>query len=805
MIVEQTPRTTGGGISTGTGGSNTQWLLVAVMVVAVTAVLPYLVVLGSPLHLDDQFVLAWAGWLKGVSPSQHSQFFNWTGPDRMDAWGPLTNLSMVITCGLSGGSAFFLRSISVLIHCVNAIGVFFLFRQLPTKSQPWLPFVSALLFALYPLHPEAVSWVSGRASELSTLWALLVLYSYSKARTSHGASGFKWLAAAVTSLLLACSTTWTMWVLVPMVVAYELINRLNKSTSSDTKVSAVKGIAALFIAAGLYFGTALAISPAVVHLPNPQLSIDNLIQLTRNLIFPINQSVWKGYSLQYRFLYFVLAVPLALLPITLIQDRKLRANLLLMLVWLFCAITPFVGYATAGTDLYGSRWLYFASVPLCGLMAAFLLSVTGISKKYAWAGRAIAIPLIVFLSVLFFLYTKNQNDAYRAAENALKHIQKSVQIVFAKQQAPVILVRDVPAYATVMPQSLNSHLMCFDGATGLLRATAVADGRLKDALRSGHLLSETFRWDKDFDSLVPIDLTPGHNEFGPDISAGKLVDRIHPNIAVYKTLCYDNKQDVLILERNSENGPVLSLRGQGLSPIDGDFFYVDALINAPDSHQDANIELYWVTGVFKDYAHNERKTTTRAILNDKQFHRYYLPIRSIPWITSGPPTLVTLGFPAGAKVQIKGVGIANAAKLVPELTVVNRVIADQSKHFDQMIFDYPESPELGLLTISKANPEAKLHYSLSNVSGATGGFFEISARDTLFDNPNGQPRSGAGYPEPTKRVPINNLVGNYIVSTEQFPQPGLYSIRLIAVDKNGAAAGNFSDSVNFLVRGSSQR
>ena len=71
-------------------------------------------------------------------------------------------------------------------------------------QQPWqqhdlqqVPLFTALLFAVHPVHTEAVSYICGRSASLMTLFYLAALLSYVTGRSRHG----KWYLHVATPLL----------------------------------------------------------------------------------------------------------------------------------------------------------------------------------------------------------------------------------------------------------------------------------------------------------------------------------------------------------------------------------------------------------------------------------------------------------------------------------------------------------------------------------------------------------------------------------------------------------------------------
>lgn len=77
-----------------------------------------------------------------------------------------------------GNNPFPYHLASLILHSINTILVFFLlltfFNEIPA-------FVGASIFAVNPIHTEAVSWISGQGYEWLALFVLMTILMYRKA------------------------------------------------------------------------------------------------------------------------------------------------------------------------------------------------------------------------------------------------------------------------------------------------------------------------------------------------------------------------------------------------------------------------------------------------------------------------------------------------------------------------------------------------------------------------------------------------------------------------------------------------
>jgi hypothetical protein len=149
-----------------TESRNAGWACLALVVAAV-----YANALDGNFQFDDYNVIVnnprvhtWQAWLHDVGLGIR----------------PILKLSYTFNWTLGLGAAGF-HFINIGIHLCNVYLVFELTRHF-VRSYPRLPgqvpFVTALLFALHPIHTEAVTYICGRSVALMTLFYLAGLLAY---------------------------------------------------------------------------------------------------------------------------------------------------------------------------------------------------------------------------------------------------------------------------------------------------------------------------------------------------------------------------------------------------------------------------------------------------------------------------------------------------------------------------------------------------------------------------------------------------------------------------------------------------
>lgn len=122
---------------------------------------------------DDIYITKNIHVTGGITPD--SVIWAFTQPhDYM--WHPLTTLSHILDCQLFGLKASRHHFVSLLIHIVNALLVFWILTNL--TGSIWLSAFIAAVFALHPVQVESVAWAAERKTVLSGLFWFLTISVY---------------------------------------------------------------------------------------------------------------------------------------------------------------------------------------------------------------------------------------------------------------------------------------------------------------------------------------------------------------------------------------------------------------------------------------------------------------------------------------------------------------------------------------------------------------------------------------------------------------------------------------------------
>ncbi|XP_063110560.1 protein O-mannosyl-transferase TMTC1 isoform X2 [Cavia porcellus] len=372
------------------------------------------------------------------------------------SYRPLCVLTFKLNILLTGMDPFYFHVVNVILHCLVTLVLMYTCDRAVFRSRG-LAFVTALLFAVHPVHTEAVAGIVGRADVLACLLFLLAFLSYNRSLDQHGAGGCLPPAASPFFLLLSLLLgTCAMLVketgvtVFGVCLVYDFFSLSHKQDQSSLTASSDRNclltmrpffkraiLVISYVIVILYFRLWImgGSMPLFSEQDNPA-SFSPYI-LTRFLTYsyllafnvwlllapvtlcydwqvgsiPLVETIWDTRNLATIFL----AIVMALLSLHCLAAFK-RLEHKEVLVGLLFLVFPFipasnlffrVGFVVA------ERVLYMPSMGYC------ILFVHGLSKLCAWLNRCGATTLIastVLLLLLFSWKTVKQNEIWLSRE-----------------------------------------------------------------------------------------------------------------------------------------------------------------------------------------------------------------------------------------------------------------------------------------------------------------------------------------------------------------------------------------------------
>jgi hypothetical protein len=296
---------------------------------------------------------------------------------------------------------------SILAHLGATVSVLLLIRRLTGDRKAAL--LSAALFAIHPIHTEAVAWVSSVSEPLLTISVVLCVYFY------VGRKGPVSLASLLFATL-AMFTKETGLVIPALIFAYEWLQARVKDAVSGAAPYLVPALFFLFLrlcALGKFNTAAvpnMSVSGMILTWPRV------LAAYTSHLLWPVHLSVCYDVPVETTIwqLLALMVVVAALIWVC----RNCGENVRLGAAWFAITLLPALGIRYLLTDDYvHDRYLYLPSVGLA------LLASAGFSRLRLTSVKMPAVGVVVLTFCLgtttdLRIWQNNETLFRRAVETA---------------------------------------------------------------------------------------------------------------------------------------------------------------------------------------------------------------------------------------------------------------------------------------------------------------------------------------------------------------------------------------------------
>ena len=314
---------------------------------------------------------------------------------------------------------------NVMLHAINVLLLFALARKILNHGPAaWL---TALLFALHPVHVEAVSWVSAGCDMLMTGFALASLNCHLKSKDNPTTS-IRWKIASYFFFLLSMGTKEPGITVLGMVGIYEWFTTLPPAESAAIPYKLRKIIPEM-VPWVLFAVAYLFMRHIAVGMFRAEGSFNHVIVMTwpwllwfyiKKLFWPVESSMFYDAEYVGTFSISLFWIPvLGILCFAILggyfyrssQDRRIP----ILLAWMWLPILPQWNLRIFPEhDFVHDRYLYLPSVAFCLLMGMAWNGLANIldrrklnAQKFA---AATALLLILVFVPLTYMECSNWAD-----------------------------------------------------------------------------------------------------------------------------------------------------------------------------------------------------------------------------------------------------------------------------------------------------------------------------------------------------------------------------------------------------------
>ena len=410
-------------------------LFFAVLALGTLILIAYANTLFSPFNFDDQALL---------------QNIALSGPDRYNSVWPiqyrhLFYLSFSLNHSLSGLNPLSYHLTNLLFHFLSSVTVLFIVFKTFSKSTLWeskaalgLAVTIAFLFALNPLHTEAITYLSGRASGIGGFFYLLALLFFiigsERGRNLNIPLFYSLVLLTFGLALLSKETTLTF----PLaVILYDLCFMRNENWRPFKgrlffiylPLCGLVG-AFLFLTPGLREMTMGWLGRIDIDYALAQANV--LAYALKLCLFPLNLSFdydFPSHWVSETFSNFIPTIIWLIVVFAIIKNfRRISPVITFSLLWFLITLSPTNSFLPR-TDLLSERNLYLPSLGPIFLIAYGLHYLFSRKSEGTLSKQGITLLVALFLILGSLLITRNSvyrtniflwEDTYKKSPSDLK-------------------------------------------------------------------------------------------------------------------------------------------------------------------------------------------------------------------------------------------------------------------------------------------------------------------------------------------------------------------------------------------------
>ncbi len=403
-------------------------LLIPLFIIIAVSLAVYSNTFGNGFAYDDNYQVLGNPWIKNVRfiPEIFSNNVWGFRGETTNYYRPMMYVIYMLTHYLFGIVPWGFHLVSVLLHAGSSVLVFLiariLFREYKSPSKYLsIPLMAAVLFAVNPIHTEAVDWVSCVPELSYTLFCLLSFYLYLRS-DNRFTTGYYLSVVAFFMGTLCKEPAIT---LPGLLIAYDLL--LNKKKPELQFI--LKRYALFALAASAYLCIRFyALGGGMNSMQHGEYGhYGNIfiifVTYFKKLILPVNLKLFYSFKpvqslLEASALTYVLLTALVgvFFYLAYKKDKLVFFCLLIIVVPLLpCLYTP----AISGSSVQAERYLYLPSAGFCMLVSLMVSRLAG--SRWRIAAAPVFLALVVLYSAGTVLRNADWKDDYSLWTAELKN------------------------------------------------------------------------------------------------------------------------------------------------------------------------------------------------------------------------------------------------------------------------------------------------------------------------------------------------------------------------------------------------
>jgi len=387
-------------------------LLLGFLLAASSAGILFSTTVKFPFFYDDIYYVQKNPAIRSVSLGSFLKPFSPVAPG---LYRPVTTISFAKDYALFGMRPFGYHLSNILLHAAISGLVFLLAWQL--LRSVFAAGVTALLFALHPVHTEAVTWIAGRSELLAAFFTLLSLLFFLHFRKTEAKKSFFFIMLSGIAYFLALSSK---EIAAPLPLALLLLEGDQALSKKKKYTPYAAFVLAVILYVALRFTALGTLSVPLEHIRTAGLSLWGRMLLMAPIILHYVQLLFFpwGLRIEYDWVEFspliigassaIIAMIVAFGIWCLRTGRHTVAPLHTAgvgILWFFLFLLPVSNIMPIG-EIVAERFLYLPSFGFCLFIGALVQNYVGSSR----VGPRHAVPLLFVLAIFSFLTLQRNNE-----------------------------------------------------------------------------------------------------------------------------------------------------------------------------------------------------------------------------------------------------------------------------------------------------------------------------------------------------------------------------------------------------------
>ncbi len=337
-------------------------------------------------------------------------------------WHPLTWLSHMLDCQLFGTEAGRHHLSNLLLHVVNALLLFAVFKRM--TGSVWRSGFVAAAFALHPLHVESVAWISERKDVLSTLFWMLTMAGYLR-YVKRGGAGWYSLTLITFALGLMAKPMLITLPFVLLLLDYWPLGRFQNGRRiyhlvwEKIPFFILSVVSSVITFAVQKSGGSIAVVDAIAPGMRVGNALISYVKYITKMVWPSGLAVFYPHPVNTIAFWQITAAVVFLLGVSVLVIFLSRSHRYLPVGWLWYlgTLVPVIGLVQAGEQAMADRYSY---VPLIGL---FIITGWGAGEllgKWRYRTIALGVSAVAVLSALA-VCSRLQVRHWRSSKAVFEH------------------------------------------------------------------------------------------------------------------------------------------------------------------------------------------------------------------------------------------------------------------------------------------------------------------------------------------------------------------------------------------------